>query len=652
MLRPHILTATLFLSLTLTSLELCAEPAKQKQILVLQSRKEANVWTAKINQLLSERFESDDTDVRLESVRYQTLGREDYLEGFLGYLYTQYAEKKSVPVPEVVVAVGRAAFDFTAENRAKLFPDTPVVYSGPAENVDTLPYLENSATVLMETDYARNVELMRRLHPDRDTIFLLFEDSIDGQIHLRYARARLSEIELGDSQLKFISATDTSTPEMLAMIRAVQDDAVVLIASWAIGDSEQSTKRPVVTMLSKEVNAPLYDLSNTSLGFGIVGGMLATPEAQAQATSVLISRILAGEPAASIPLQKVGSGRPVFDYRVLEKWSIPISDLPDGATIVNRPSNLWYDYREYVLAALALFVLQGIAFASLAFAYKARKRLETERAQNEAKLKRKNQELEENLARTHTLARELKLASQAKSDFLSIMNHELRTPLNAVIGFSELLLQDCHTSEDREYLSTINASGHKLLGMVNRILSYSHANPQNRPLKSKVDIDSLIADVIGQFQEEAISKGLKLEFTEEESAKHTTALCDEKSLTQIINNFVDNAIKFTESGLVSISLSKVESRDDVPKLRIQVSDTGIGIAPEIGKTIFAPFQVGDTSRSRSTDGIGLGLALCKINATQMEASVGFTSKPSQGSIFWIEMGGLVEPENINEQKEA
>jgi signal transduction histidine kinase/CheY-like chemotaxis protein len=228
-------------------------------------------------------------------------------------------------------------------------------------------------------------------------------------------------------------------------------------------------------------------------------------------------------------------------------------------------------------------------------------------------------------------------ASVAKTEFLATMSHEIRTPLNSIIGFSQVL--DMRTDLDgdvRRQIGIIERSGNALLTVVNDILDFSKVEAGRIELDPKpVDLANACRDALAIMTEAAARKGLALEMVVEGDLA-PAYVCDDHRLCQVILNFLNNAVKFTDAGGVTLKLS-VEPQGEVDRARIAITDTGVGIAPDAVSGLFQRFSQVDSSVSRTHGGTGLGLAICKGLIETMGGKVGVDSTPGVGSTFWLEV---------------
>ncbi|PWQ94691.1 response regulator [Leucothrix arctica] len=222
------------------------------------------------------------------------------------------------------------------------------------------------------------------------------------------------------------------------------------------------------------------------------------------------------------------------------------------------------------------------------------------------------------------------VASSAKSEFLALMSHEIRTPLNGMIGSLNLMDQDQLSKEDAEHLDTVRKSSGLLTTIINDILDFSKIEAGQFSLNSHViDIEALIKDVALFYRPIMEDKGLLLD-VKIVNLEQRYLIGDDIRIKQILNNYLNNALKFTSRGMVSLKLEQKNGSS----IKLSVSDTGIGINPEDLGKLFTDFSQVNTGSNRSFGGTGLGLAISKRMAALMDGAVGVKSQFGEGSCFW------------------
>ncbi|MEO1585280.1 MAG: ATP-binding protein [Planctomycetota bacterium] len=225
-----------------------------------------------------------------------------------------------------------------------------------------------------------------------------------------------------------------------------------------------------------------------------------------------------------------------------------------------------------------------------------------------------------------------------KSEFLANMSHEIRTPMTAIMGYADLLLEPQLTPAERtSHAQTIRRSGEHLLGVINDILDMSKIEA------GKLDVERIacypeqvVEDTVSLMRQKATEKGLgfRVDF-EQPLPRHIMA--DPLRCRQILMNLVSNAVKFTGEGDVVIAVRREQADDSPPTLAIDVTDTGIGMSPEVLGTLFQPFTQADSSTSRRFGGTGLGLTISRSLAEAMGGTLSATSVEGQGSTFTLRL---------------
>jgi signal transduction histidine kinase/DNA-binding response OmpR family regulator/ligand-binding sensor domain-containing protein len=316
-------------------------------------------------------------------------------------------------------------------------------------------------------------------------------------------------------------------------------------------------------------------------------------------------------------------------------WRVEVAARVEGTSHWTEPlvmdivvAPYWYETLPARIGMVALLAL--LVYAAVRLRVRALRR---HADMLEATVHERTAQLAEKIEALHESEQRALAASRAKSSFLANMSHELRTPLNGVLGFAQLLARRKNRdAEDQQGLAVIMSSGEHLLGLINNVLSLSKIEAGRITLETSVfRLETLVGDVERVLRLRAEEKRLRFQIELDELRLPSAVTGDEVRMRQILLNLVGNAIKFTETGSVTLHVSWRDGR-----ATFVVEDTGPGIAPEELTRLFEPF-VQSESGQRTKEGTGLGLALSRDLARLMDGDITVESTPGRGSSFRVEV---------------
>lgn len=296
-----------------------------------------------------------------------------------------------------------------------------------------------------------------------------------------------------------------------------------------------------------------------------------------------------------------------------------------------------------LIITTAIFVLLVVIF----FAFRLqRKSLKILQDRNKV-IDENNKKIEISMKMLEDAKEEAEKNARIKSEFLSIMSHELRTPMNAVLGMTQVIMEENPRKDQLENLETIKISAQNLLDIINDILDYNRLESGKIFLEHKdFSLKNLMAKLFRIFSYSMKQKGLTLNYNYDSSLGESF-IGDEIRLGEIITNLIGNAIKFTDSGAITVDIKKIGNKPNTSLIRFSVKDTGIGISQQNITNIFDSFTQEKTDTTRKYGGTGLGLSIVKKLLELMNGRIFVESKVGEGSKFYFE----IELENSDKKFE-
>ena len=550
-------------------------------------------------------------EVSLDMARYAQPDMEEAFAEFLGKRMSEWQ-------PDLVVPIGSPAGKFVAKFRDKLFPQTPVIYSGMDRR--TLPadaFAKNATFVGENFDLKGLVEDMLQLDPETNhVVVILGATSLE-----RYWTAAFQEaFEPFTGRVKFTWVNDLSFDQMLDLVSKLPPHSFVLLGLF-MRDASGVTynEDDALVRLHAVSQAPISGLYQHQMGLGIVGGRLYQGELEGVESARVAARILRGERASSFPPLFIGTRPPTYDWRELTRWGISESRLPPGSVVMFRQPTVWERYRWQMVGAVALIATQAVLIFALLVQRRRRtpRRDGPRRAQAEVQQKR----TQAGARRTRGHPGRAHRNPGARNNPATRRDPRQLLRRNRLLDAPEPDLQEVRAalSRHRRDHPTGRRSHSALRDMLKR----------DTPGFTSLDLNQLIRDVDRIVHGDAVAHKVTVELDLSPGVLPVKA--DSVQLQQVMLNLMLNA--FSAMGEAQLNGARrliVRTKSiDASNVLVELQDSGTGIAPEKLESIFDPFI---TSKR---DGLGIGLSISRTIVERHGGKVWAANNPDRGATFSI-----------------
>lgn len=551
-------------------------------------------------------------EVSLDMARY---AQPEMEEAFAEFLIKRCAKWQ----PDLVVPIGSPAGRFVAKFRDRLFPRTPVIYTGMDKRTLPAGAITNNATFVGEDfDLKALVEDILQLDPETNQIVVIL-----GATPLERFWKNEFEKEFAPfaARVKFTWVNDLSFDQMLDLVSKLPAHSFVILGLLmrdAAGVSYNEDE--ALARLHAVSRAPINGLFQHEVGLGIVGGRLYQGELEGIKSGEIAARILRGESVENIPPLVIGMRTPTYDARELERWNFSESRLPPGSTVLFGQPTLWQQYRWQLIAGFAFIVLQAVLIFALLFQRRRRAAAELGYRHSQAEVLQKRAELA-HVARVATLG-----------ELAATLTHELRQPL------ASILLESCRGGELLRSPEPSLPELRSVLGDIREVAEHAGGIIGNlRDMLKRgrvvsfatVDVNDIIRVVEHIARGDANLHRVIVEL--ELSTEPLLVSGDSIQLQQVILNLMLNAFSAMskrEAGKRGRLFVRTKA-EDTSHLLIEVQDNGTGIAPDQLESIFAPFV---TSKP---DGLGMGLSICRTIVESHGGKITAVNNQDRGATFRV-----------------
>jgi len=525
-------------------------------------------------------------EVSLDMARYAQPDMEEAFAEFLGKRMLKWQ-------PDLVVPIGSPAGKFVAKFRDKLFPQTPVIYTGMDRR--TLPadaFAINATFVGEHFDLKGLVADMLQLDPETNhVVVILGATSLE-----RYWTATFKEaFEAFTGRVKFTWVNDLSFDQILDLVSKLPPHSFVLLGLF-LRDASGVTynEDDALVRLHAVSQAPINGLYQHQMGLGIVGGRLYQGELEGVESARVAARILRGERASHFPPLFIGTRPPTYDWRELTRWRISESRLPPGSVVLFRQPTAWERYRWHVVGAVAVIATQAVLILVMLVQLRRRRVAEIAQRRAQAEAQQKHTQLE-HLARVATLG-----------ELTATLTHEIRQPLSA-IGINSARgrrLLDAPQPDLQGVRDTLSDIGEITQRAGDMIQAMRDMLQRETPGFANVDLNHLFGSVGRIVHADAVRRGITMQL--DLSPAVLAVKGDSVQLQQVLLNLILNAFAaMSAPQLNARRLVILTTLIDGSNLQIDVRDSGTGIAPQELESIFDPFSTSNRT------GLGMGLSICR-----------------------------------------
>ena len=614
------LSIFLFIEGFLLSVSARTETAN-KEVLVLNSINFNLPWAKNFYWCIHDALQKQGISVKAESLSVPALANKMEADAVVTHLREKY------PVaPAAIVLIGDPGWIVCRELFDDVWKDVPVIVTNARDrlpaSLDVLlshaPLTETNSvpgeewrrgynlTLLKQHYYVKEtVELIYKLIPDMQRLAFISDDRYISEETRRDVKEAVEE-NFPDLRLDLLSTTQLSTEMLLDTLHSYKPNTGIIYYSWFESHNENDNNYlfdHIQEIITNFTPSPLFLLSPENLSNNtFAGGYYVSTESFCDSLLEILNRILNGEQARNIPGGVGGEGNSYLCYPVLKSYNIPSSRYPDDAVYIDKPQTFFQQHYVKIIAS-SVFLLLLIA----AIVYYIRI-------------------LRKAYSRLSEAVEKAEQANQLKSAFLANMSHEIRTPLNAIVGFSNMLPHTEDPVEMREYADIIETNTDLLLQLINDILDLSKIEAGTFDFyPSSIDVNQTMEEIEQSMRLRLKNSDVTLAFTER--LPNCLFYIDKNRLMQLLTNFVNNAIKFTQAGTISMGYRLT----DADTIHFYVSDTGCGMSQEQCEHVFERF----VKYNPFIQGTGLGLSICRTIVERLGGKIGVDSEEGKGSTFWF-----------------
>ncbi|WP_456839390.1 sensor histidine kinase [Bradyrhizobium sp. USDA 4486] len=526
---------------------------------------------------------------------------------FVEYLHSLYQGA----MPDIVLSIGAPAARFAQRYRARLFPDTPLIFSAVEYRlIDRADLTDNDIVIAIRNDFVAAFDNILQLLPDTRTVAMVIGASPLEQFWVKEVKQELKP--LGE-RVELVWYTDLSFEEILKRASKLPPHTVLfwgLMSVDAAGIVHESDI--ALRSLHAVANAPIFSYQEPFFGGSTVGGPMHLVAETSSRTVSAALRVLGGEKPANVKYEPVGFAPPRYDWRELRRWGISESRLPPGSQVLFREPNIWERYRWQMLLITAVFLVQAGLISGLLHERRGRRLAEVESRQRLAELAHANR-------------------YSAVGELTTSIAHELNQPLGSILTnaeTAELLLKSASPDVDeiRQILADIRRDDQRASEVIRRLRRVLKKMPFE---VGDIELNDTVREAIGLVA--AVADGRRIVLTYTPALAHLHVKGDPVQLQQVVLNLIINAMDaVSDAGMEKREVSVTTMRAG-NHAEIRVADTGPGIASADLGSVFNPFF------TTKPEGMGMGLAIVKTIVEAHHGTISVENQPWGGALFTIRL---------------
>lgn len=620
-----------------------------KNVVLINSYHQGLAWTDSVTAGIVKTFKTHpEYNLFIESLNSKQFGQSNF-EVEKKYFQEKYSGIKL----DGILVTDNDALDFMIQYDKVFFPDIPVAFAGISNPEDYS--LEGSRYYgLKESGSNENVAgFIRNLLPDSKQLLIITDLTTTGLIYRKEFVRQAQEFR--DFTILFPEVIDLDT--IYRMVSAERGyDAIYYVGISQDKNGRLVDPMPLVKQICLRAKVPVFTNDPIYNGVGIVGGLFQSGKKHGTKTADLLINLLNTKSRDSIKHVYTAEQGAFFDRMMLDRFRIPVSNLPTGAIIVNQ-KNLMNKQTKMILVSIFLFL--SFVVVVLVFVNQKNKRQHKRSKKQLIEIEARKSELEDaynqlggvivELEETNIQLKESNVSlSEAKkravesdnlkSAFLANVSHEIRTPLNSIVGFSSLLSDpDLDDDTRKVYIDLIESNTESLLVLIDEIIDLSKIEAQQLKLKKlNFSIDLLMSELFQIFTQSHTNPNVELRMNRIANIKELFVFSDRVRVKQIFINLLSNANKFTNSGFIEFGYFEDKSYGMV----LYVKDTGIGISHEFHQAVFHRFRKLNENSGKVFRGTGLGLAITHKLVELLGGKIWIESKLGEGATFFFTLRNL------------